>query len=275
MTARWGIIEMNVLLLPKLFLAELRREVRHWWSYRLNALSSLGLWLVAFPIMMLTFDSVAVGYGPDQRLASLIGFLVWELCTGVLVATTDSVTEEARHGTLESVILAPISPLMIFSLRITAVFTRQAVETIVLGLALAFILNLPSTWSGPAFLVMGLTIVSVAGVGLALGGLAMIYKSIDSVVGVVTLLAVLFTGALVPLNNLGVVFTLLKHLVPMTWGIDALRAVLVSGVGWSALWLDGTLWGLGVQAFVFSLLGAVTFAWSIRRAQMQGSLGAY
>lgn len=266
---------MDVLLLLKLFLAELRRDALHWWSYRLNALSSLGLWLVAFPFMMLTFDSVSGGYGPDQRLASLIGFLVWELCTGVLVATTDSVTEEAQQGTLESVMLAPVSPLMIFSLRITAVFARQAVETTILGLALVLILNLPFTWSGPALFVIGLTIVSVAGVSLALGGLAMIYKSIDSVVGVVTLLAVLFTGALVPLNNLGFVFTLLKYLAPMTWGIDALRATLVSGVGWSALWLDGTLWGLGIQAFAFLMLGAVTFIWSVRRAQVQGSLGTY
>jgi ABC-2 type transport system permease protein len=233
------------------------------------------LWLVAFPFMMLTFDSVAGGYAPDQRLASLIGFLVWELCSGVLVATTDSVTEEAQQGTLESVMLTPVAPLVTFSLRITAVFTRQAVETAILGLALVLILNLPFTWSGPALLVMGMTIVSVAGVGLALGGLAMIYKSIDSVVGVVTLLAVLFTGVLVPLNDLGIVFELLKYLVPMTWGIDALRAALVSGVGWPALWFDGTLWGLSMQAFVFLALGAAVFLWSVRRAQMQGSLGTY
>ena len=172
---------MNVLLSPKLFLAELRRDVRHWWSYRLNALSSLGLWLVAFPFMMLTFDSVAAGYGPDQRLASLIGFLVWELCSGVLVATTDSVTEEAQQGTLESVMLTPVAPLVVFSLRITAVFVRQVVETTILGLALVLILNLPFTLNGSALLVLGLTIVSVAGVGLALGGLAMIYNLIDPV----------------------------------------------------------------------------------------------
>ncbi len=266
---------MNVLLLPKLFLAELRRDVRHWWSYRLNALSSLGLWLVAFPFMMLTFDSVAAGYGPDQRLASLIGFLVWELCSSVLVATTDSVTEEAQQGTLENVMLAPVSPLVIFSSRITAVFTRQAAETTILGLALILILNLPFTLSSPVLLVTGLTIVSVAGVGLALGGLAMIYKSIDSVVGVVTLLAVLFTGALVPLNGLGVVFIVLKYLAPMTWGIDALREIIISGMGWSSLWIDGTLLGLGAQAVIFLALGAATFIWSVRRAQMQGSLGTY
>ena len=148
-------------------------------------------------------------------------------------------------------------------------------ETTILGLRLVVILNQPFTWSGPTFLVMGLTIVSVAGVGLALGGLAMIYKSIDSVVGVVTLLAVLFTGALVPLNNLGAIFALLKYLVPMTWGIDALRAALVSRVGWPALWLDGTLWSLSIQAFAFLALGTAAFIWSVRRAQMQGSLGTY
>ncbi len=266
---------MNALLLPKLFLAELRRDVCHWWSYRLNALSSLGLWLVAFPFMMLTFDSMSGGYGPEQRLASLIGFLVWELCTGMLVATTGSVTEEAQQGTLENVMLTPVSPLVIFSLRITVVFTRKAVETTILGLALVIILNLPFTWNGPALLVMGLTIASVAGVGLALGGLAMIYKSIDSIVGVITLLSVLFTGALIPLNNLGIVFALLKYLAPMTWGIDALRATLVSEIGWPSLWFDGTLWGLGIQAFVFLSLGTATFIRSFRRAQMQGSLGTY
>lgn len=266
---------MEARLLPKLFLAELRRDVRHWWSYRLNALSSLALWLVAFPFMMLTFDSVAGDYGSDQRLASLIGFLVWELCTGVLVATTDSVTEEARHGTLESVVLAPVAPLVIFSLRIMAVFVRRAVETTILGLALVFILHLPFAWNVPALLVLSLTILSVAGVGLALGGLAMIYKSIDSVVGVVTLLAVLFTGALVPLNGLGMFFAFLKYLVPMTWGIDALRAVLVSGEEWSALWLDGTLWGLSIQAFAFLTLGTAAFIWSVRRARILGSLGTY
>lgn len=258
-----------------LFLAELRRDLRAWYAYRVQALSSLALWLVAFPFMMATFDGVAGGYGAERQLASLIGFLVWELCAGVLSTTTESVTTEARQGTLESVILAPVPPLLTFWLRLTAVFARQAVETLLLGLALALLLGLFVTPGAPALLVALLTLLGVAGVGLALGGLALVYKSIDSVVAVVSLLAVLFTGALVPLNDLGVVFTLLKLLLPMTWGIDLLRQTLINGAAWSQLWASGALPGLALQSAVFLALGIVVFRWGLRRAQEQGSLGSY
>jgi ABC-2 type transport system permease protein len=266
---------VSILFLPKLFWAELRRDVIAWWSYRLNALSSLGLWLVAFPFMMLTFDSVSGDYGSEQRLASLIGFLVWELSAGVLVATTDSVTEEARQGTLESIFLSPVPPLVIFSLRMAAAFTRKAVETTALGLALMLILSLPFALNGPALFVVGVTIASVAGLGLALGGLAMVNKTIDSVVSVIALLAVLFTGALIPINNLGTVFLIVKYLLPTTWGIDALREILANGIGWGELWQTGTLLGLSVQAIVFLFVGIVTFARSVRKAQVRGNLGSY
>ncbi|MCP5096800.1 MAG: hypothetical protein GY943_14710, partial [Chloroflexi bacterium] len=137
----------------QLFLTELRREWQAWWSYRFQALSTTILWLIAFPFMMVTFDSVAGGYGSDRRLASLIGFLVWNLCMSVLATAAESVSTEARQGTLENVLLSPISPLTIFSLRLTAVFMRQAVETAVLGLVLALILGLSFTLSGAALMV--------------------------------------------------------------------------------------------------------------------------
>lgn len=259
----------------QLFLTELRREWRAWWSYRFQALSTTVLWLVAFPFMMLTFDSVAGGYGPERRLASLIGFLVWNLCMSVLATAAESVTTEARQGTLESVLLSPISPLTIFSYRLTAVFIRQVVETAVLGLVLALILGLSFTLSGPALVVTFLTILSVVGVGLALGGIALVYKRIDSVVAVITLLAVLFTGALVPLNSLGYLFQMLKYTLPTTWGIDALRQVMIEGTGWVDLWHEGTWVGLGVQTAVFILIGSMVFNWGFQRALRHGSLGTY
>jgi hypothetical protein len=58
--------------LPFLFRAELRRELRLWFSYRQQAISSLALWCVAFPLMMVTLDSVAGGYGETERQASLL-----------------------------------------------------------------------------------------------------------------------------------------------------------------------------------------------------------
>ena len=120
-----------------------------------------------------------------------------------------------------------------------------------------------------------LTLIGVWGVSLTLGGLALLYKSINSVVNVFSLLALLFTGALVPLNNLGIVFEYLKYLMPTTWGIDVLRRTLLNGGDWSALTNDGTWFGLSIQAIIFLLFGAVVFNYCFQKARLQGNLASY
>ncbi len=258
-----------------LFWNEFRRALLVRWSYRLDALSWLIIWGIAFPLILLMFDSVAGGYGADQKAASLIGFLVWDLCMGTMTATTQMIQAEAQEGTLEVVLISPISPIAIALLRVVAVFARQLIETIVLGGFLLWLLGLEIPFSGAAWLVLLLTIVGVVGVGLFLGGLALIYKHLTSVVGVIGLLALFFTGAILPLNELGVVFTLLKYSLPTTWGIEALRLTTLAGVTTASLWEDGNLMGLLLQAMVFLLGGLYAFRWGFSRAQQQGRLGSY
>ena len=261
--------------LPAMYLSDLHRSLKLWWSYRLEAVSSLLLWIIAFPLIILMFDSVAGGYGLDRRMASLIGFLVWNLFAGLLDSTTIAISDEAREGTLENVFVSSPAPLTIFLLRLAATFTRQLLETIVLGVVLTVLLRIPVAFNAQAFVVILLTVLAVGGVGLALGGLALIYKNVASIVNVVTLLALFFTGAILPLNDLGIAFAILKYLLPTTWGIDALRQILIHGDTWLPLWENGTLLGLGAQAAMFLAIGIVVFNWGFRRAKLQGSLGIY
>jgi hypothetical protein len=83
-------------------------------------------------------------------------------------------------------------------------------------------------------------------------------------------LVVLFSGALVPLNALGSWFTTLKLLVPLTWGIDLLRAALLGGVVNS-----GALGGLAIQSGLFVCMGAAGFQYGLWRARGRGELGGY
>ena len=262
-------------LLPTLFLTELSRVLRLWWSYRLEAVSHILLWVIGFPLMMVMFDSVAEGYGPQQQAASLIGFLVWNLCLGLIAAAAETVTDEAREGTLETALLTPVTPLTLFSLRLGAELTRQVIETLVLGVILSLLVGVILVPTATALVIIGLTLLAVGGVGLALGGLALVTKNVSSVVNVVALLALFFTGALVPLNQLGPLFDLLKYTIPTTWGIDALRQTLLTHAPLTTLWQDGTLPGLTLQALVFLTLGITVFRWGIAQARRRGSLGGY
>jgi ABC-type multidrug transport system permease subunit len=262
-------------MITRLYLADLRRYLRRLWSYRFDTLGELALWLVAFPLLMVIFGSVAPNFGTDAQLASLIGFLVWNLCIGVLMNTTTEITTEAGEGTLEAVVLTPHSPLLLFTLRLVAAFTIQAVQTLILGSILVVLLGTRMTLAAPAPLLLGLTLVGTLGASLALGGIALVHKQVASVVSVVSLLALLATGALVPLNNLGLPFLLLKWFVPTAWGIDALRTVILHGATWTTLWADWTLVGLTVQSLILLGIGISLFDWGFRKAQQQGTLGTY
>ena len=260
-----------------LFLNELRRTAVLWWSYRLSAISSIVIYAIIFPLLMVIFQNLAsqhgATYGPTQQLSSLIGFLVWNLCMKVMAAIPQMVEDEASVGTLENVIASPLSPLTTLVMRTCVLCVRYAIETALLGLALGLLLKLPIVLSPAAVLVILLTLAGACGVGVALAGLALVYKSVGSIAGVVANLALLVSGALVPINALGSAFVVLKFLFPTTWGIDMLRQVMIGG--YPVGWLSAEFSGLILQTVLLIGAGALVFQACLSKAKMQGSLSTY
>jgi ABC-2 type transport system permease protein len=261
--------------LPGLFLTELRRHLRLQWSYRLNTVSWIVLWVVAFPVLMTTLDAVAGGYGVERRQASLVGFLMWNWSMALLAATAGLLSAEAREATLESILLSPVPPLILFGLRTLAAMLVLGGQTLILGAILGLLMQIPLVLSGPALLIMLLTLVGAGGFGFALAGLAFAFKSIDSVVSVFSLLALVLTGAIVPLDQLGVLYLLLKYLIPTSWGIDMLRQVTIGGASWGILWGTGALAGLALQTAIFVTVGIFVFTHLFKRARVYGELASY
>lgn len=270
---------MRVGFYPQL-VSELRREFLIWKSYRINAISSLIMWSIVFPILLVTLMNVAanagINYSVNLQMASLIGFLIWRLCTGALVAIPGMIEQEASTGTLENVIVTSSLPLPLLLLfRVLARSIQLCLEVIVLGFVLAFVFRLPFAISPTAVLVAFVTLVGVWGVGFALAGLAIIYKNIGGITNLVAYLAFTISGAFVPLNSLAVVFAILKYTFPMTWGIDILRQVIINGCGLSCLIHKGSLIGLLLQSLGLLIIGFVVFNASLNKAAVRGELGVY
>ncbi|MBI1298948.1 hypothetical protein GC175_28795 [bacterium] len=264
-----------VIQVVQLFFIELRRYLKKTWSYRMDTVGDFLTWLVTFPVLLMLFQGVSTGFGVEAQTRSLVGFLVWTLCMGVLSATARELSQEMREGTLEPFLLAPVAPLLLISFRVLAMFVYRGLYTLVLGGVLAILLRLPMNLTMEAALLILLTVAGAFGVSLCIGGLTLVYKAVSSLIGVVSLLAVLATGALVPLNSLGAWFTLLKVATPITWGIDAIRIAMIDGANWRLLWLDGTWLGLTLQSMAFLGLGIILFRWGLKRARVAGTLGSY
>lgn len=261
-------------------IGELRREYLVWRSYRVNAVSSLVMWGVVFPVLMATLISVAanagINYGPSLQAASLIGFLIWKMCTGVLVAAPRMIEQEAGTGTLENVMVTSNIPFpLLFFFRVMASSIRSCLEVLLLGVVLTFVFRLPLAMSPTALLVTFVTLAGVWGVGFALAGLAMIYKNVGGVTGLIAYLSFTISGAFVPLDSLESVFTVLKFTFPMTWGIDILRRVMIDGYDFSLLMRDGLLPGLLLQSMGLLIIGYIVLSSSLIQVKKRGELGAY
>lgn len=264
--------------MPKLltlFLNECRRTASLWWTYRLSMFSSIAVHLVIFPVLMFLFQHLAARYGSSfgssRQLDSLLGFLTWYLCMKVMVAIPRMVEDEAMGGTLENVILAPVSLPTTVILRTVVCCLRYGLETLLLGAVLSIVLGLFVPLTAKVVAIILLTLAGTCGMGLALAGLALVYKAVGSVVGVVGNLALLFSGALVPLDGLGGLFVLLKYGFPMTWGITLLGRLATSNV---LLFLSDVR-GLAIHTVMMFVVGGFVFFTCLQKAKMQGLLATY
>jgi ABC-2 type transport system permease protein len=111
------------------------------------------------------------------------------------------------------------------------------------------------------------------GLGFALAGLTLMYRPIGRLVNPLWQMLVFFTGALAPLTRPGLV--LISKALPLTWGISALREIIVEGTVATTLWQGGELIGLVVNTIVYMILGIVLFTWGHRKARALGTLGHY
>lgn len=259
-----------------LFLNEAQRLAALWRSYRWSTISSVVVHAIIFPVLMLLFDSLASrygsGYGASRQMQSLIGFLVWYLCMKVMVSVPTMIEEEAVWGTLENIALSAHALEKTLILRTLVMALRLGLETALLGSVLSLVLGLTRIMIAPyGVFVAFLLLLSSCGIGFALAGLALLYKSVSSLSSVVGNLALLLSGALVPLDGLGAVFTLLKYGFPMTWGISLLRQMTIA----PAFFERAEIIGLTLHTVIVIGIGWLVFLFCFQLAKEQGSLASY
>jgi hypothetical protein len=91
----------------------------------------------------------------------------------------------------------------------------------------------------------------------------------------VATLSIFAAGVLVPINSLNLVFTILKLALPITWGTDILRKLLISGQGAGSESLIGDLIGLTIQSIIMIVIGIAVFNLGLRRARREATLATY
>ena len=174
-----------------------------------------------------------------------------------------SVLWDRQFGFLKEIMVAPVSRVSLVLGRIAGGMTTAIIQALLIffislffGFRILHLLNLL-----PAFFIMLLIAVSFVGLGVALASRMEDIHGFQLIMNFIIMPIFFLSGALFPLEGLPGWLAKISYIDPLTYGVDALRGVLVGSFSFS-LALDLTI------LLVFSLLMVAIATYLFNRCEV-------
>lgn len=227
--------------------------------------------LIIIPLTQLTFFSLIGAYGGAQPLEFyLVGNAMALAATGGFFMAY-LLTEERGLGTLPYLLASPANRLALFFGRVALRILETGVYVLLgfLWAALIFGLSLPATAWGGILLAAVTAAISISGLGLLVGALALVALDIFMVASLTSFGLLLVSGANIPLDELPLALRLLGQALPLSRSIEAARS-LAAGEPLSITLplLAGDL-AVGIT---YGFCGYLLFRWMEIQARRRGTL---
>jgi len=268
-------------ILRKAYLFTYLRGWLVWSSYR----AQVGLTIVGWIVPVFVFFLVAVFLGAAGSSisaldgSSYIAFFVVGLAFQGFVSNlvgmlAQRIRSEQMMGTLELVFLSPTNPgavLIYSSLFGVLLNLLSAVAIMVVGVGLLGVqlsLNLPTV-------IVATILLAVSSTGLSLVAAAFILwtKQGNPVALFFSTFTQFFAGVLFPVAVLPASIQWLAYSIPLTFGLDALRAGLLAGG--SLVSVAPSLGYMALYAVITIPMGLLLFRWVLNRTKDEGTIATY
>lgn len=248
--------------------AVLYRDFVNWVRYPVNAIGVIMGQFVFFTMVFFGGQAVAGPTFSDSIEALIIGYFLWTLSGQSYQGVVTIITREASWGTLERHFISPFGFGPVLLAKVAARVLRVVVVSLIV---LMLMMLLTWTWLDMHVFtvvpILALSILSVIGLGFAMGGLAVLYKQIDSITALFNFILIGLIGA--PVLNMGWLRAL-----PLVQGSAMLQEAITDG---TRIWeFDLVALGiLGAVAVGYFVIGFLGFYLTQRRARNLGVLGDY
>lgn len=204
-------------------------------------------WLVAEMIIpLLTLSAYIYLYRFIQAPPEFTGFVilggtVLAFWTNVLWNMSAQFYWEKETGTLEVYLVAPISRMAILLGMALGGFVNTTLRAIAIIVAGILIFQVPFALRDPisAFVLFFLTIVALYGLGMMFASLFMLYgREAWHTANLLQEPVQFLSGSFYPTAGLGPLVSILSSLIPLSFGLDGMRKVVVLGGGIAEAWID-------------------------------------
>ena len=176
-------------------------------------------------------------YNPQLKSAynfapAIMGMVFLLVCA---LMTAVSIVREKENGTLAVLLVSPVRPIKIIISKMVPFFILSCLDLTLILLIARFLLDVPlSSGIVPVVGVSMLYIALALALGLLVSTIARTQVVAMLVAGMVMIMPVLMlSGMLFPTDNLPVVLREMSCIVPARWYIDAMRKLMIMGLGFS------------------------------------------
>lgn len=258
--------------------AFLLRDARIALSYRLQFLFQFVV--VVFTVLILYFISQLIRATPAlEEYGGYLPFAAVGLAVSSYFQTgfssfAGAIRNEQMAGTLEALLMTPTRiPVIVIASSVWDFFWATAVAITYLVTAQVLLgIHLQGSWT-LALALLFLTTLIFASLGVISASFVMVFKRGDPIGLVIGSLSTLLGGVFYPVSALPPWVQTISHLLPITYGLQGLRDVLLRGATLAAVWRD--LLVLLAFAAVLVPLSLLCFKKAVTRAKREGSLLQY
>jgi ABC-2 type transport system permease protein len=181
---------------------------------------------------------------------------------------------EIQSGTLEQVYLSPLpSWLVVAAGRVTAAVVETIFVVTMLYAVTSLFVDFDIPWRAAAIIPLVFVVIASVGYSLLLGGLTLILKRVEMLADLMLIPIFMASGLLVPLDQTPDWIAATGRLLPVTHGVESMRAIVFEGGSIGVMWGDGGLVWVMATAIGWLGAGVICFRLGERIAKRQGSLG--
>jgi len=187
----------------------------------------------------------------------LVG-IVMQLVTMFLTAF--AIVREKENGTLEQLMVTPVSRLGLMCGKLFPYGVVGAIETALVLLLMRFLFSVPIEGSIALLAAFSLIFLFTAlGLGLFVSTIATSQVQASQIAFVIMLPSVLLSGFIFPQESMPLPIYIIGQVIPVTFFIRILRGIILRGAGFEYLWQDALILA------VFGIALVSVSAWRVRK----------
>jgi len=180
------------------------------------------------------------------------GIIAMVVVMAVMIGLAASISREKELGTLDGILVAPISRLCIILGKALSQTTRGLLQGSIVLLLSIFLFGVRIYGSIPLVaLLLFLGVFSFIGLGILISAIAAEQETAMMIMMTLTFPMIFLSGVFFPIEQMPGFMQIISRILPLTYAIEALRKVIILGAGISSL---------GKELTILITFGTITLA---------------